>query len=180
MTFDSKKTVGKITAISEMLKGKSILVSGLPSDGVYKSFNIWVGNGGYGTSDNIENPVVCFKVEKSWIQDKNIDQSSITLNMYNDNKWDQLPTSLSGEDEKYFYFTAQTPGFSHFSVTGKTKAKESATETQSKPNIRGLEQNSTAANVEQAPEQKENTSTPGFEIIYGIIGLFGVFLCRRR
>ena len=43
---------------------------------------------------NIENAVVCFKVEKSWIQDKKIDQSSIILNRYSDKKWNQLPTSL--------------------------------------------------------------------------------------
>ena len=49
VSFDSKKTVGKTTTIVEMLKDKSTLVSELPSDEVYKSLNIWVGNGGYGT-----------------------------------------------------------------------------------------------------------------------------------
>jgi PGF-pre-PGF domain-containing protein len=53
-----------------MLKGKSTLVLELPSGEVYKSFNIWVGNAGFATSNNIENSVICFKVEKSWIQDK--------------------------------------------------------------------------------------------------------------
>ena len=95
MTFNAKKTVGKTTAIAEMLKGKSSLVSDLASGEVYKSFNIWVGNGGYGTSDNIENPAVCFKIEKSWIQDKKIDQPSITLNRYSDKKWEQLPVNFS-------------------------------------------------------------------------------------
>jgi beta-lactamase superfamily II metal-dependent hydrolase len=52
------------------------------------------------------------------------------------------------------------------------------TESQSKPNI-GSEQKkrSTAANVERTTEQKENT--PGFEIIYAIIGLLAVFLYRE-
>ena len=122
MSFDSKKTVGKTTTISEMLKGKSTLVSGLPFDEVYKSLNIWVGNGGYGTSTNIENADVCFKVEKSWIKDRKIEQSSITLNRYSDKKWNQLPTSLLSEDDKYLYFTAKTPGFSPFAITGKTMA----------------------------------------------------------
>ena len=73
VSFDSKKTAGKTTTIAEMLKGKSTLVSGLPSGEVYKSLNIWVGNSGFATPKNIENAVVCFKVEKSWIQDKKID-----------------------------------------------------------------------------------------------------------
>lgn len=182
VTFNSKKTVGKTTAIAEMLKGKSSLTSGAPSDEIYKFLNIWIGNGGYGTSDSIENPVVCFKVEKSWIQDNNVDQSSITLNRYIDNEWNQLSTNLSDEDDKYLYFTAKTSGFSQFAITGKTKVKESVNETESGLNIGSLDQKneSTATSVEQTPKQKENTSTPGFEMIYGIIGLLGVFLCRER
>jgi PKD repeat protein len=53
LSFDSKKTAGKITTIVEMLKGKSTLVSGLPSDEVYKYFNIWVGNAGFGDSNTV-------------------------------------------------------------------------------------------------------------------------------
>ncbi|WP_281085436.1 NosD domain-containing protein, partial [Methanosarcina acetivorans] len=63
--FDAKKTAGKTTTIAEQLKNQSTLVSGTPSDKVYKFFNIWVGNSGYATSKNIENPVIGFKVEKA-------------------------------------------------------------------------------------------------------------------
>ncbi|MGA9187251.1 MAG: PGF-pre-PGF domain-containing protein, partial [Methanosarcina sp.] len=105
VSFDSKKTFGKTTTIAEQLKGKSTLVSGLPSGEVYKSFNVWVGNGGVATSKNIENPVICFKVGKAWIKDKKINQDSITLNRYSDKKWEQFPVNLSGEDNKYLYFT---------------------------------------------------------------------------
>ena len=189
VSFDSKKTIGKTTAIAEMLKEKSSLVSELPSGETYKSLNVWVGTSGFATSDNIENATMYFKVEKSWTQDKNIDQSSITLNMYNDSKWDQLSTSLSGEDDKYLYFTAETPGFSSFAITGKAAATEAANETQSEPDTQGLEQNNgSATNTEQTPEQTQSSNTsengstnaPGFEIIYGIIGLLGVSLYRRR
>jgi PKD repeat protein len=44
VSFDSKKTAGKTSTIIEMLKGKSTLVSELPSEDVYKSINIWVGD----------------------------------------------------------------------------------------------------------------------------------------
>jgi len=173
-----------------MLKGKSTLVSELPSDEIYKYLNIWVGNGGFGDSNNIANAVINFKVEKSWIQDKKIDPSSIILNRYNDKKWNQLPTSLLKEDDKYLYFTAKTPGFSPFAITGKAMAKEAVTEIQSKHNTQDIEQNngSTAAKVEQTPEQtqspntsgKESTKAPGFEIASGIVCLLSVFLYKRR
>jgi PGF-pre-PGF domain-containing protein len=203
--FDAKKTVGKTTTIVEMLKNKSVLVSDLPSDDVYKFFNLWVGNGGYGNSKNIENPVVCFKVEKSWIEDNNIDQASITLNRYNDTKWDPLLTSLSGKDETYLYFIAETPGFSPFVITGKTTEKEILAEIPSEPDAQTLEQSNgyTGSDVKKKPDRtgnvqtdniqtentktgntstygKENVSLPGFEIISGVICLLGVLLYRRK
>ncbi|MCC4770903.1 PGF-pre-PGF domain-containing protein [Methanosarcina sp. DH2] len=118
--FDAIKNVGKTTTIVEQLKNKSALVSELPSGEVYKSFNVWVGNSGYATSKNIENPVISFKVEKAWLQDQKIDKSSITLNSYEEKVWVQLPASLSGEDEKYLYFTAKVPGYASFAITGKS------------------------------------------------------------
>jgi PGF-pre-PGF domain-containing protein len=142
VSFDSKKTTGKTTNSIEMLKEKSTLVSGLPSGKIYKYINIWVGDKGFAIPNNIEHPVVCFKVEKSWIQDKNINQSSIVLNRYSDNKWNQLPTSLSGKDDRYIYFIAKTPGFSPFAITGMMKAEESVT-------------------GKQKSEQKGSTSTSG-------------------
>jgi PGF-pre-PGF domain-containing protein len=189
VSFDAKKTAGKTTTIVETLKGKSALVSELPSNEVYKSLNIWVGDGGFGTSQNIENSVVCFKVEKSWIQNKNIDRSSITLNRYSDKKWNQLPTSLYGEDERYLYFTAKTPGFSPFAITGNNTAKKAIIETQPKLNIQGLEQKTgnIAANVEKTPAQKESTNTsgkgstgvPSIGIIIFIACLLVVFLYKK-
>ena len=180
--FDAKKTVGKTITTAEQLKNKSSLVSELPSGEVYKSFNLWVGNGGYATEKNIENPVICFKVEKTWIQDQNIDQSSIILNRYNDKKWEQLPASLVNEDDKYLYFTAKTPGFSPFAITGKANtSQEDVTEIQPEDESDNSEENeNTKSEVEQDSEQKEKPSIPGFEMIYCIIGLLGVFLHRRR
>lgn len=187
ISFDSKKAAGKTTTIVEMLKNQSTLVSSLPSDEIYKFINIWVGNSGFATSNNIENSVVSFKVEKSWVQDKSIDKSSITLNSYADKKWNALSTDPSGEDDKYLYFSAKTSGFSYFAITGKIAATEAGTEKQSEPEVQSSEQNS-GTNIEQPSEQtqssntsgKESTKTPGFEMVSGIICLISVFLYKRR
>jgi len=182
VSFDAKKTAGKITTIAEQLKAKSTLVSVLNSGEVYKYFNLWVGNSGFATEKNIENPVVCFKVEKPWLQNKKIDQNSITLNSYSDKKWSQLPVILLKEDDQYLYFTAQPPEFSFFAITGKAAPEKAGNETQAEPNVENLSNNTGNATtgVEQTSEQKESKDTPGFEMIYGIIGLTGVYLCRRR
>jgi PGF-pre-PGF domain-containing protein len=185
VSFDAKKTVGKTTTIVEMLKNKSTLTPDAPEGEVYGYLNIWVGNSGYATEKNIENATVCFKVEKPWIQDKDIDQTSIILNRYSDKKWNGLPTTLLREDDKYLYFTAETPGFSPFAIT----AEENVIEILPEPDTQGSEQNeSTQSEIEEKPEQtgntsmsgKENVSMPGFEIIYCISGLLGVFRYKRR
>jgi len=184
LSFDSKKTVGKTTTIIEVLKNKSTLTPDAPEGGVYNYLNIWVGNGGYGSDeDNLENAVINFRVEKSWIKDKDIDQSSIVLNRYSDKKWNELPTTFLNEDDKYLYFKAESPGFSPFAITG-----EATKETEIQPEVDINKSNGcTAENVEQT-ENKENTTTsdkkrmttPGFELFYGIGGLFVISLYRRR
>ncbi len=180
VSFDAKRTFGKTTTIAEMLKGKSSLVSELPSGEVYKSFNIWVGNGGIVTSKNIENPVICFKVEKAWVQDKKINQASITLKRYSDKKWKQLPISLSGEDDKFLYFTAKISGFSSFAVTGTVEksSEETVTEIQTKSNTGTINKNNTVNKEPEEPqtEQKNIQGKPGFARYYGIVSLFALLL----
>ncbi|MDD2614489.1 MAG: PGF-pre-PGF domain-containing protein [Methanosarcina sp.] len=193
VTFDAKKTAGKTTAIAEQLKAKSTLVSELNSSEkssensseIYRYFNLWVGNAGFATSKNIENPVICFKVEKSWLQDKNIDKASIKLNRYNDKKWTQLPVKQLKEDSEYLYFTAETPGFSFFAITGEAVEKETVAE--KKPEgILELEQNSTTPRTEQESKPKKETgkgeiiSIPGFEVLYTVVCLVTVFLHNRK
>ncbi|KKG17255.1 hypothetical protein EO98_08675 [Methanosarcina sp. 2.H.T.1A.6] len=173
--FDAKKTAGKTTTIVEELKNKSILVSELPSGDVYKSFNVWVGNSGYATSKNIENFIICFKVEKAWMQENRIDSSSIALNRYNDGKWEQLPVSILKEDDEFTYFTAETTGFSSFAITGKgNNASENVTESGSELETRSVnfqDAESTGLTAEQMSEQGNSTGTKGSEMISKITSL---------
>jgi len=193
VSFDAKKTAGKTTTIAEQLKAKSTLTSNLSSGEVYKYFNLWVGNAGFATEKNIENPVVCFKVEKSWLEDKNIDQNSITLNRYSDKKWSELPIKLLREDSKYLYFTADTPGFTYFAITGKPVENEAGIEMKPETSTAELDQNITTSEIEQSqkPEQgnltgshesKEGnlTSMPEFKTLYAIICLFIAYAGRKR
>lgn len=185
--FDSKKTVGKTTTIAEQLKNKSTLVSNLSDGEVYRYFNVWVGNSGFASSSNIENPEIGFKVDKSWVTDKNIDQDSIILNRYSDKKWEQIPASLLKEDSKYLYFTADVPGYTFFAITGKENASTEKTviETEAdKPANEPINSDDLPgdAGLEPAPEsdKKENTAMPGFEIVCGIVSLSAAFMYRRK
>ncbi|WP_269430107.1 PGF-pre-PGF domain-containing protein [Methanosarcina siciliae] len=126
VNFDAIRNAGKTTTIVEQLKNKSALVPGLPEGEVYKSFNVWVGNSGYATSKNIENPGLVFKVANSWIQDEQIKKDSITLSRYvdededddEDGTWTELNITQTGEDNKFLYFSAETPGYGSFAISG--------------------------------------------------------------
>lgn len=183
--FDAKKTAGKTTTIVEQLKNKSALVPALPEGEVYKSFNVWVGNSGFASLENIENPAIRFKVEKAWIQEKGIDQDSIALKRYSDKKWEQLPANLSGEDSKYLYFTARVQGFSFFAITGKTNtlSEESSTKIESEYEISPVDDKSKEDTGSEAEKEKGkigNVKSPGLEMAFGIACLLAVFLYIRK
>jgi hypothetical protein len=89
------------------------------------------------TDDQIENVIIEFGVEKSWISRYSIDKKSITLSRL-ENKlveitapWGEstamerqvmasLPTEKVGEDATHIYFSAVSSGFSYFAITGRS------------------------------------------------------------
>ena len=68
--------------------------------------------------ENVERAVMTFAVEKALVKEKGVDVETITLNRFFEGEWEKLPTKRVGEDEKHFYFEAESPGLSHFAVTG--------------------------------------------------------------
>jgi PGF-pre-PGF domain-containing protein len=84
---------------------------------VYQHFSITVENL---PEDKIDNVVIHFKVEKSWIADNLVVINTIVLNRYDSatGQWVSLPTTYLGEDDTYVYFSAVSPGLSVFAVSG--------------------------------------------------------------
>ncbi|WP_255334654.1 TIGR04279 domain-containing protein [Methanosarcina sp. KYL-1] len=117
--FDPKRTLGKVTTIVEMLRGKSTLVPELPEGEIYENMNIWVGNEGTASSKNIENAVIGFRVRKEWLTENGIEVGSVAMERFNEGKWTRLTTRQVGEDSSYLYFEAETPGFSPFSIAAR-------------------------------------------------------------
>ena len=121
VNYRALTSAGYISTVVEMLKDISTFAKEAAPDISYKNINIWVGKSGYATETNIENPVIGFKVEKKWIQDNDIEVSSIKLNRYHRDTWTALSTAKTDEDSTHLYFESQTPGFSPFAITGQKK-----------------------------------------------------------
>ncbi len=179
INFTGKTSSGRIAAKIDTLKDTSTLVDHAPPGKVFKNMGIYVGNLGWASPNNIANPTIRFIVHKSWVNENNIDKSTITLNRYSDGKWNPLETDLIDEDQNSLHFESKTPGFSQFAVTGTeaSAAKGGEGGVVSEPTI-VVERKEPV--TEQTPDEKD-TGIPGFSLLTGFtIMLVVVQLLRRK
>lgn len=170
--FDAKKTLGKITTIVEMLKGQSELVSSLPEGTVYKNVNIWVGSGGIANSDNLENAVIGFKIEKAWLEENEVDTDSVNLWYYEDS-WSKLDTrKIDESNSTYVYFESETPGFGSFAIVADDVIDIEPVSTEEP-------ENNTASEPSRASSSGGWRSMPGFEAA-AVLGTIGATYCFLR
>ncbi len=127
INFTALSNSGEIAAKVEILKDTSTLVDIAPPGIVFKNLNIWVGNYGWATEKNIKDTEIGFKVDRSWVSQNNIDESTITLYRYDGGAWYPLTTKKVRDDTSYLYFIAKTPGFSPFSITSTSSSATAAT-----------------------------------------------------
>jgi PGF-pre-PGF domain-containing protein len=117
ITFFSDKTLGEISATVEELKNKEASISATPEGQmIYKYFNVYLGTDDV---DCISNASINFSVNNSWIDENNINKSSIALNEYNNTseEWEQLPVNITGCDSQHLHLTANVPSYSSFAIT---------------------------------------------------------------
>jgi PGF-pre-PGF domain-containing protein len=60
--------------------------------------------------EDIDNVTTGFKVEQSWMDDKNIEPETVSMNRYYNDSWDKLSTTKTGSDSNYTYYSAISPG----------------------------------------------------------------------
>ncbi len=84
---------------------------------VYKAFQIIP----EGINDSqIENASISFKVDKNWVQENNMDTSTIKLYRKN-GEWASLPTTFVSQDADYFYYNGISKGFSDYAIVAEKK-----------------------------------------------------------
>ena len=173
INFTALNSAGTVAAKIEILNNTSTLVSTPPPHEVFKNLNIWVGNFGWATEKNMAGTTVSFMVERSWVIDNDISESSIAFYRYSDDNWDELVTRKTGEDSEFLYFEADVPGFSPFAVSGKTMGESGGEDIIVEPTV-------TAEKIPvSTPTEKKGI--PGFSLFAGLsILLIAVQLLRRK
>lgn len=166
--FRGTTNSGQIKVLIEVLKDTSALVDEDAPGDVYQNLNIWVGNAAF-DDDNMEDPVVGFRVSKDWMSDNGVDPASIALFHYDDG-WEQLETTQIDEDGDYFYFEAETTGFSPFAIS---TVESSAIQTQDTTGDTQADNTGESTDTQQEDStgtDGNSTDVPSLSTI-GIIGL---------
>ncbi|WP_407356239.1 PGF-pre-PGF domain-containing protein [Methanolobus sp. WCC5] len=130
ISYLSLKNAGFITGTIEVLNDVSSTVSQRPSGVVYRNINIWIGKAGYATDSNIDDTRISFTVLKKWMDLNNAGPDNVHLERYHEGRWETLDTRITGEDEDFFLFEAETPGFSPFAITADVPDVSPGTEKQ--------------------------------------------------
>jgi len=74
---------------------------------ISQGMGLLAGSEVFENSENINKPVIEFRVSKAWIEENNIDISTIILKRSHDGAWTSFSTVRTGEDEEYFFFGAE-------------------------------------------------------------------------
>jgi len=72
-------------------------------------------------NEDLKKVNIKFRVEKPWINENEIDESTISLNRYQDNVWVGLSTAKTGEDDQFSYYETYTASLSLYSITGSSE-----------------------------------------------------------
>ena len=174
ISFISGTSAGTVSGNVQILNGLPDTISEAPAGELYQYISIVIGSQFFGESGTFEEASIDFKVPRNWVEENNIDEASLTLNRYHDNTWTQLSTEKTGEDNEFFYFRAETPGFSYYSITGEPK---DLTITPANGSETGTEQ--IPENDVQEPTEKQKS--PGFELGFTAIGILStIYLLKKR
>lgn len=84
---------------------------------------------------DIDNVKIQFEVNKSWINENNIDPDTVALNRYHNDAWEKLSTKKTSEDNNYIYYEAETTGFSTFAITGEVKTETTTVSVTTTPEL---------------------------------------------
>ncbi len=71
------------------------------------------------TDSDVSKGIIKFKVKRSWLTDKGYGKNTIALHRYYNNKWTKLTTTRDSQDTTYYYYCAESPGFSAFAITAE-------------------------------------------------------------
>jgi len=103
------------------------------------------------TDENINEAKIKFRVNKTWMKKNNLQKDKIILKRFT-SSWTKLPTELYNESNDFYFYEAETPGFSVFAITAENIVSEQ--------NKNKEEENISSTNLQEQLEQQEKNKEP--------------------
>jgi len=75
--------------------------------GVFKGISPLKGSEEFENSANLKKVVMEFRVSKAWVEENDVDISTVVLKRFHDEAWTSFATVMTGENEEYFFFEAE-------------------------------------------------------------------------
>lgn len=97
--------------------GKPANVSVAKSGKVYQYLHIETKN----LADKLNKATVQFKVNKTWVSDNGLTKEKVAVSKFDEtgNKWNELTTTYTNEDNSYYYYDVELTSFSYFAISEK-------------------------------------------------------------
>ncbi len=166
ITIDVKNARSNTEIKVSKLSGKPASVS-TPANKVYQYLQVDKTNL---IESDLNKVTIKFRVEKKWLTDNNVAPGDVVLLRYVTG-WDELKTSATNNDQLYYYYLAESPGLSVFSISSKASAQPttSAAQQQADTGAAATTAAEEAAPAEEAKPAAEIPKEKGFEISKEII-----------
>jgi PGF-pre-PGF domain-containing protein len=168
------RTYGLLGAKMEVLHGQpGSITTDPPSGESYKYFNVFFARTS-GSGDKFSSSVINFEVPESWFKENNIDPDTVDLYRHNNDKWERLTTTKTGQAGGNYQYSSPTPGFSSFVIMGQAEESSSG-----EP---AATDSGTVADSTTTPEATSTSDEgiPGFGILLGIMGIMMAVYLRRK
>ncbi|MBC2697290.1 MAG: PGF-pre-PGF domain-containing protein [ANME-2 cluster archaeon] len=196
--FTGLTSAGKVATKVEILNHTSTIVEKDAPNIVFKNLNVWIGNLGYFSDNNVENPTITFIVDRSWVRDNDIILNTISFYSYNDRTtiWEKMSTQKISEDSTSYQFKASLPirgSLGPMAISGREVIIIPTNEPNADPGGFGMIPTPTQSNTEQSIPKITpttlpvtwtgiwNAKVPGFQLLGALIALTTLyFICKRR
>lgn len=144
------------------------------------------------SDDDIESTTFTFSVSKSKIESADSTPENVVLYRYNedDQEWRTLETSVAGEEADSYRFSAESPGFSAYSIGYSASQDTTTATTTAQTTEPGTTTTVTETTAEGTTDASPTTEGPGgddggelslyFFVVVAIVALIAAVLYYRR
>lgn len=185
INFTSDRYYYNVLIQADVLQSISSLVKTPPSNSVYMNINIWIGNTEFTTPINDVDATIDFTVDKDWIENNNINASTIAMLHYNTltDLWEALPTEQIGNRGNDVLYHAFASDFSPFAIVGDenklaipiVSKTENTTFTPENP-VNGATPTTTKAPITESTTITQNI----WMVLFAVIIIVIIFLTRKK